>query len=170
MHGNKGKKFTQEHKDKIGKANSISLLGKTGYWLGKKRDTETVEKLRKSRLGSTHTEEWKLNASKRMKNNKFAYKNGLTGNVTRRKEIGRKHQLKRYGLTLEEYDVILAKQSHKCKICEIDETKLRIKLAVDHDHKTGKVRGLLCDKCNRGIGLLNEDIGTMSKAIIYLTS
>ena len=61
----------------------------------------------------------------------------------------RKNALKkRYKLTIEEYNEMYHKQESKCAICEIHESKLTKKLNIDHNHKTGKSRELLCQKCN----------------------
>lgn len=61
----------------------------------------------------------------------------------------RKHNLKRkFGITLEQYEELLVKQNYSCAICERHEDQFKIKLAVDHDHKTGRIRGLLCTACN----------------------
>ena len=69
--------------------------------------------------------------------------------------------LKHYGIDSEEYDNLLCLQDGICAICKQPETrKLRGKippLSVDHNHNTGKVRGLLCNTCNRAIGLLHDD-------------
>jgi hypothetical protein len=73
--------------------------------------------------------------------------------------------LGRYGITTLEYDSMSASQSHKCKICE-KETKL----VVDHDHKTGIVRGLLCHHCNTMLGLAKDSLQTLQGAIRYLES
>lgn len=79
----------------------------------------------------------------------------------------------KYGITVDEYNIMLSNQNNKCKICNNEElTKGRSgkvrKMAVDHCHKTNKVRGLLCAKCNQGIGLLNDDIEVLKQAIKYL--
>lgn len=71
--------------------------------------------------------------------------------------------LQKYGLSLEAYNKLLIKQDGKCAIC--DKYK---PLNVDHCHKTGKVRGLLCFNCNTGIGKLYEDKDILHKAINYL--
>ena len=75
---------------------------------------------------------------------------------------------KTYGINLSEYNKMSEKQNKKCAICnELDEVAGR-RLAVDHDHNTGDVRGLLCGKCNRGLGLFNDKIKILKKAINYL--
>lgn len=69
----------------------------------------------------------------------------------------RARSLKRlYDITLEDYTMMLAAQNGRCAIClrTPDQEHHRV-LHVDHDHQTGKVRGLLCSRCNTGIGLLN---------------
>jgi hypothetical protein len=75
----------------------------------------------------------------------------------RKSDHGRnKILLNKYGITLEEYNSMLEKQEHKCAICGDHESNTRwgktVKLAVDHDHTTGKVRGLLCQRCNTTLG------------------
>lgn len=81
---------------------------------------------------------------------------------------------KNYGLTMVEYNALLRTQGGVCAVCGKDEPQARgrtgkqFALAVDHCHKTGKVRGLLCQKCNRAIGLLGDDPVLMRRAISYL--
>jgi len=86
----------------------------------------------------------------------------------RSKAIVRKSQLKRwYGLTPEDYDALLEKQNGVCAICKQVCVSGR-RLAVDHDHITGKVRGLLCCKCNRGLGNFGDDVSRIKQALEYL--
>ena len=75
--------------------------------------------------------------------------------------------LREYGITLEAYDRMLAEQGGRCRICEAQPDPTR-PLCVDHDHDTGYVRGLLCSKCNSGIGLLGDAPITLLKAYQYL--
>lgn len=70
-----------------------------------------------------------------------------------------------YGLTLDQYDRMLDNQNGVCAICGQPEIMRR--LAVDHDHETGKVRGLLCTQCNFKLGIL-EDEDFVSRATEYL--
>jgi hypothetical protein len=71
----------------------------------------------------------------------------------------------RYGITIDRYDAMYEQQEGKCAICRAEDSD---QFAVDHCHKTGKVRGLLCRSCNLGIGQLKDDIEVLSNAITYL--
>lgn len=74
-----------------------------------------------------------------------------------------------FNLTVEDYDRMVAAQENHCAICPaIHEDVKGKRLAVDHDHKTGKIRGLLCRACNNALGLLNDDTERMRNAIGYL--
>jgi Recombination endonuclease VII len=75
---------------------------------------------------------------------------------------------KQYGITLDQYNQMLADQNHKCAICGNEDEVEGRKLAIDHCHKTGKVRGLLCGKCNRGLGLFYDNLELLQNAISYL--
>ncbi len=77
---------------------------------------------------------------------------------------------KNYGITLDEYNIIFNRQEGKCCICGVHQDELTKILVVDHDHCTGKIRGLLCDKCNRGLGHFNDDIELLQKAVNYLVT
>jgi hypothetical protein len=79
--------------------------------------------------------------------------------------------LKKYDLTLEEYNKLFEEQNGRCYIClstESHRTKTRYKLVVDHCHTTGKVRGLLCHHCNVGLGHFKDNTDLLKKAIEYL--
>lgn len=69
--------------------------------------------------------------------------------MTRIRDNHREHLKARYGLTPEDYESLLNMQNGACAICQRHPRKRR--LAVDHDHADGHVRGLLCDRCNRGL-------------------
>lgn len=75
---------------------------------------------------------------------------------------------RKYGLDILEYERLLKKQDFVCAICKREEPRKGSALSVDHCHKTGKVRGLLCTKCNTAIGLLNESPGLFKAALGYL--
>ena len=82
-----------------------------------------------------------------------------------------KARLKRkYNLSIEEYDALLEAQNNSCKVCGTHaKNNLKGKLYVDHCHITGKVRGMLCMKCNSALGLLNDDKELIKKLLDYLS-
>lgn len=82
----------------------------------------------------------------------------------------RTYQLKKkYQLTDEQYEDMLESQDGKCAICEATDPGRGNKyFVVDHDHDTGKVRGLLCNNCNRVLGLFGDSAETIESAITYL--
>ena len=67
-----------------------------------------------------------------------------------------------------EYNKLLELQNNKCSICGRNSSRQKFILGLDHNHKTGQIRGLLCSQCNSAIGLLKENTGTMKKAIEYI--
>jgi len=82
---------------------------------------------------------------------------------------------RKYGITLKQYNKLLEEQDHKCLICGLPSTAIDKRtgqprqLAVDHDHSTNKVRGLLCSNCNTALGLLNEDRDRIYKLLEYIS-
>lgn len=90
----------------------------------------------------------------RLKHSKIYYK----------KTGWKKRILKRYGISYTTFESMKLEQKNKCAICDKEEVELHI----DHCHKTGKIRGLLCQKCNTGIGLLGDDLLILNKAVKYL--
>jgi hypothetical protein len=90
-------------------------------------------------------------------------------NPERFEELKRKSTLRRYGITAEQYDALLVAQNKCCAICKAPAPKGDKKyFSIDHDHSSGKVRGLLCDPCNQAIGLLEDSVVSLSNAIDYL--
>jgi hypothetical protein len=81
---------------------------------------------------------------------------------------------KKYNLSLDLYYSMLEKQKYVCAICKRPEfatdhrTGLPRALAVDHDHETNQIRGLLCTNCNRGLGKFNDTVEYLEEAIKYL--
>jgi hypothetical protein len=72
-----------------------------------------------------------------------------------------------YQLTPQMYQALVTRQNGKCAICE-GTNPGGDRLAVDHDHQTGKVRGLLCHNCNIGLGNFQDSRDALRKAIVYL--
>jgi len=73
---------------------------------------------------------------------------------------------RRFNISLEEADALLIKQQHKCPICKKSLTET--KRCVDHDHKNGEVRGILCRTCNAGLGQFMDDAKLLENAAQYL--
>ena len=82
------------------------------------------------------------------------------------------HVKRNYGITIKEFDMQVHVQKNRCAICstEFIHDAMTTKPVVDHDHETGKVRGLLCRKCNQGIGNFGENREVMKRAIEYVQS
>lgn len=76
--------------------------------------------------------------------------------------LDRRRRLKRYGLTQSDLDAMAARQGHRCALC-----RRRVELVIDHDHVTGRVRGLICGQCNTLLGWL-ERPGVQSRLVPYL--
>lgn len=81
---------------------------------------------------------------------------------------------KKFGISFEEYQVLVQKANSVCQICKLPETQIHHatgapqRLAVDHDAESGEIRGILCSRCNRGIGFLQHDPVILAAAIDYL--
>lgn len=84
-------------------------------------------------------------------------------NYRGRTDVAKRNELKKYGITLEQWMSMVSAVGGKCEVCgSTDE------LCVDHDHVTGEVRGALCRGCNRSIGQLGDDLESLQKAVDYL--
>ncbi len=103
-------------------------------------------------------------------------KTKLNARMKRNPQLKRSYRLKtEFGITSEQFEEILAKQGGGCAICGAKQTnvttrkeKIEKRLYVDHDHVTGKVRGILCHRCNFGLGQFLDNIELLAKAIEYL--
>jgi hypothetical protein len=90
------------------------------------------------------------------------------------KIIKEKNLKKQYKISLEDFNNMKLKCGNKCEICKLPETKLKNNgtetrdLCIDHCHVTGKIRGLLCVKCNLAIGAVKDSIENLKSAILYL--
>ncbi len=108
------------------------------------------------------TGEWKkLNSESLKLYNKKSYEQNKHKKMDRR--------LKReYGITLKEREQLFLSQSCACAICKTPEFELPVALAVDHNHLTGQVRGLLCRKCNMALGLIGDTRESAQDMLNYL--
>lgn len=160
-------------------AKEARLLGLKYYFTGKpcpqghtvERQTSSQscvqcnrERRRRDRIKQREREEvYRSNQRKRLRKK-------YSESETFRNQIRQQSFQRRYGISLEEYNSLLSEQGSKCKICKAHETQLKRKLAVDHSHTTGRVRGLLCSECNLMLGKFNDDVVLLKTASKYLRS
>lgn len=122
----------------------------------------------RAKIAARRTPEW-YERVKRQKREKYRtdseYREKLS--AARRGRDQRHTQLKtNYGITLVDYQRMLSEQDGVCAICRHPSEKT---LHVDHNHETGTVRGLLCEKCNHGLGCFKDDEDILRRAMEYLT-
>jgi hypothetical protein len=96
-----------------------------------------------------------------------AYKHGRSATKEYDLEL---HMKRNYGMSFKQYEEMLFSQDGVCAICKAEPpvNQHKTRLNIDHDHSTGKVRGLLCDCCNRALGLMRDNTDLLQKAIDYL--
>lgn len=86
-------------------------------------------------------------------------------------KVHKRNNEKRYGITYEEYRLLLSNQNNVCAICSSSEkSSYKKNLSIDHCHTTGKIRGLLCSECNIGLGKFKDDVNLLEKAKEYLNA
>jgi hypothetical protein len=86
-------------------------------------------------------------------------------NPQKNRDAVKKHK---YSITSEQFEQMLKAQDYKCKICKIETGELSKALHIDHCHKSGNIRGLLCNKCNVLLGFARDDENILLNAIEYL--
>jgi len=78
------------------------------------------------------------------------------------------YRLRKYGLTQEAFDALLREQGGSCRICRTDSPGAKRGWNIDHDHATGRVRGILCHRCNAALGLLDDNAERAEACAAYL--
>ena len=78
------------------------------------------------------------------------------------------HLQHKFHLSVQEYDRLLEQQNYSCAICKTEKPNGRGTWNIDHDHQTGKIRGLLCWKCNFALGLFGDEVKILKDAVEYL--
>lgn len=93
----------------------------------------------------------------------------IKNNKTKHTRIAFNSVLKtKYNLDIEAYEYMLKIQDGKCETCGCTESIAGRRLCVDHDHATGKIRGLLCHSCNTALGMVGDDPDVLQRLILYL--
>ena len=120
----------------------------------------TVNVSRKKECVNTETKRHKL---------KLWQKDWRKRNPERHKTTAKRYKLKQqYGITLEQYNSMFDEQKGCCYICHKNQSECKRKLNVDHNHKTGRVRALLCGGCNSMIAHSKENVDTLLAGVEYL--
>lgn len=88
----------------------------------------------------------------------------------RKKQLFESSLKRKYNLTIEKYNELHEKQKGCCAICHRHQSELGSRLNIDHCHSSNKVRGMLCNQCNQGLGLFKDDPETLKNAIEYLAN
>ena len=131
-----------------------------------KRCKETKE-LSEFKISKRKEKTWYMNTCITCENEKYMenyYKNHKENKEALRHKI-RKHM---YGISKEDFYLLLEKQNYSCAICNTTTPGGRGDWHVDHNHDTGKIRGLLCHCCNTGLGLFKDNVDLLDKAKEYL--
>ena len=144
--------------------------------VGKDKKRESDKRWREAnaeRLRAQRKEKYWINAEESRAKRRKEYKENIKAYVKRAKEYKKTDQgkiadkrwrlKKRYGMSVDAWDSMYQEQNGLCKICKASPVQ-----HTDHCHTTGKIRGLLCHKCNAGLGMFNDDPELFTKAIAYL--
>ena len=144
------------------KNSGIFKKGQKAWNKGRKTSVRTKEQK------LLYIKNWKINNPDKVKvNQKRNYEKHRESLLIR----ARKSKLKiLYKMTVEDYETLLKNQGYKCAICGFhkDSDKRGYDLAVDHDHKTGNVRQLLCRNCNMVLGQVGDNVELLAEMIKYL--
>ena len=134
---------------------------------GKKSDCKECE--------AAKSREWrKANPEKTIELGRKSAKKWLESHPNEAKVNDKRQKLKQYNLTLEQFNALYEAQAGLCAICGLPEKQLHYRshqvrlLSVDHNHATGKVRQLLCSRCNTTLGLIGEDTELLKEMISYI--
>jgi len=121
---------------------------------------------------ATHKEELKRRKAEYLSNPENLEKSRVYARQYHHKnpQRSRDRLFKKYGITAQQYDEILQNQNGCCAIFGTVKNGERMNFVIDHNHETGKVRGLLCTQCNAGIGNFKENLFSLSNAATYLES
>lgn len=104
------------------------------------------------------------NTERKARNNAY-----MKSYYARNKDKWREGVMRRdFGITVAKYDEMLASQNGRCAVCFTDTPDGKGRFHVDHCHSTSKVRGLLCHRCNTGLGLFRDSPDALSRAVEYL--
>lgn len=149
--------LTEFHKDKSKKdgCHSICKYCQKQNKENRKEEAKKVRQVYEKKNAKAIKEYWK----------------NYNSNTNLKIKLKEKHLVKSYNISLEELELLKVKQNYSCAICFTNEKDCsRQTLFVDHNHDTGKVRGLLCSQCNSALGLFYDNKVILNNAIGYLNN
>lgn len=152
------REWYNKNKDKIKERSAKYRKGNKDTIRDKKRE---VRNNNKDKISEEKRKYYLENRERELKKANNYYKNN-------KPRVANARLIRLFGVTVEEYDSMLEAQGMSCAVCGSTDTKTLGRFCVDHDHATGGVRGLLCSKCNFGIGNFNDDPEIMMSAAAYI--
>ena len=159
------------HKDKYAKDKLRSFCKRCACVVGAKNRSKNIDDARKRDRDYYHANSTRINTNKRDRywKNPEKHRDQRNKYTKENKLKNRNYYLKAtYGLDLEDFECLLILQEYACGICNATRCNVRDVLSVDHCHKTGSIRGLLCHNCNIALGSFKDSIYNLKKAISYI--
>jgi len=151
--------YRRKHPEKISAYKEKTKHKAAGYVAAyRKRHPDRVKAQLKNRKPMTPEQKAKRNVRSKKK-----YQEDPNYRISQLARTRRNHLVRRYGITEEDRDALAKKQKHKCAVC-----RRETKLYIDHCHKSKKVRGLLCHKCNVMVGMAEDNGATLRAAAAYV--
>lgn len=187
------KQYYRDNIEKVKKRHKEYAISHESFIKEVKRKYDTIHKKERSdaaKIRHAENREYDLNVQRRYyrKNKEYvlsktkAYQKENKVHITKMKkqfsvdnpELMRQRSkkaglMRKYGITIEQYDEMYCKQEGCCAICGAHQSDLKYTLHVDHDHVTNEIRGLLCKKCNTGIGQFSDSPDILKLALNYLS-
>jgi hypothetical protein len=130
-----------------------------------KKRASDYQKVNKKRA-LEYQKEYQKNNKEKIKEYRKKYRRKCKDKINM--AVRKYHLVYKYGITVDEYNKIFEKQKGCCAICGKHQNECKRILGVDHNHITGKVRGLLCTSCNQLLGFAQEDIKILKNSVDYL--
>jgi len=166
MNIEKRKEYIKKYQEK----NRIRIRERERINYAKNRDKIRARKIKKEKeFRDNNKEKIQKNNKEYRKNNKDKLNKIMKDWANNNAESIRGYALKRkYNISIEEYNKMFEEQKGCCAICGIHQSNFKKALHVDHCHATGKIRKLLCIRCNNALGFLDDNIDKLKRCIEYL--
>ncbi len=159
---------------------SVASESRLDRWLRERKERDELKKRQQLEKRNKQTREYRAKLRKenpgvprkwakdyRNKNKEYYKSYAKRWNQENKHKIKEYWLKSEYGISLEEYNLLLIAQDNKCAICRSSDPK-KSSFSVDHDHNTGRIRGLLCHNCNVGLGGFRDTPEFLQSAIRYL--